>query len=230
MPHVGSAGGEHHRSPRSPRCRPSAGCRRSTRHEVGPLSGLRSAPRPRTPTKRARSPFPRASRSDAAQCPRRSRGESLVELDRAHLLERVDHRMAVGAERQPSTGLDQLLRRRRCRRRGRARWSGRSRRSAAAAPSTSAVVVGEVRGVHRREPLGRARRAPPAAATGVMPYAAWHASFSATCSDTWTCSGAVRQRRRRPSSGRRAGRPGPSGWPLRRRRPSRERPSDSTSP
>ena len=24
-----------------------------------------------------------------------------------------------------------------------------------------------------------------------MPYAAWHASFSATCSETWACSGAA---------------------------------------
>ena len=62
------------------------------------------------------------------------RGEPLVELDGAHLLEQVDHGVAVGAEREPRAGVVERAARARCRRRGRARWWGRSRRTPRASP------------------------------------------------------------------------------------------------
>ena len=127
-------------------------------------------------------------------------GEALVELDRARLLERVDHRVRVGAEGErrrpprsaPAPG--------RSRRRGRARWSGRGSSRRAAPPSSRDVGLVEVGGVHGGEPL--AKRA------GALEHLgrAWR-----------------RRRRRtprsRPAARRRARAAGSRARPPRRRRP-----------
>ena len=100
----------------------------------------------------------------------------------------------------------------RCRRRGRARWSGRSRRWCGVSPSRRDVVVGEVGGVHDGGARAEQPRRRASSWVGVTPYAARQASFSATCSERWTCSGASRPRttvaagraaRRAPSGSRR---------------------------
>ena len=80
--------------------------------------------------------------------------QPLVHLEAAHLLERVDDRVLVGAEaragppRRPGPGPG------RCRRRGRARSWGRSTPSTATAEQLD-VVVGQVGGVDRAEPVAQ---------------------------------------------------------------------------
>ena len=171
---------------------------------------------------------PTSSSSAAVQCPRRCGGQPLVELDGAHLLERVDDGVAVGAEAEPGS---------------------RRRAAGAAGPMPSArsrsvvgqkqtlvrraaeqrdVVVGQVGGVHDG---GAAARAGPSSASsrvGVTPYAARQASFSAGCSERCTCSGGPRPRGTRASWSRGTAR---TEWIARRRRsPPRARPSASAVP
>ena len=71
------------------------------------------------------------------------RGQPLVELHGAHLLEQVDHRVAVAAQGEPRPGVVRGDGWGRCRRRGRARWSGRSRRRAG--PRRSGAMSSSVR-------------------------------------------------------------------------------------
>ena len=54
-------------------------------------------------------------------------GQALVELDRARLLEQVDHRVRVAAQREPGAARRRARGPGRCRRRGRARSSGTGR-------------------------------------------------------------------------------------------------------
>ena len=133
--------------------------------------------------------------------------QPLVQLDRAGLLEQVDHGVAVAAQAQRAAGVGQRAGPGRCRRRGPARWSGRSRRAVPVPPSSAtsssvrwvactAVVRGPSTPVRRR-----------AAAVGVRPCTARQASFSAGCSDRCTCSGAA-ARAAQLGDRRAAGRPG----------------------
>ena len=160
---------------------PGAGEVEVERDEVGAVARARSGPRRPSRGRRGWS-RPRAA-ARAVKWPRRSVFEPQVELDRARLLEQVDDRVAVAAERELRA------RRRRCRRRGRARSSGTCRSSSRCSSRRRrrcrCVAWTAVSS-------GRARRARPAAATGVQPCAARQASFSARCSETWKCSGLPR--------------------------------------
>ena len=76
-------------------------------------------------------------------------GEPLVELDRAHLLEEVDHGVAVGAQREPGTGVVQPARRADAV--AEVALGGRAeRRVRTRSADQGDVVVGEVGGVHER--------------------------------------------------------------------------------
>ena len=118
----------------------------------------------------------------------RLRGEPLVELDGPHLLEEVDHRVAVAAQGERDAGVG----------------SARRRTDAVAEVALGGRAHAHVRRglapaarCRRRSGGWRARRwcaspsTPWSASSwvGVTPYAARHASFSAGCSDRWTCSG-----------------------------------------
>ena len=91
--------------------------------------------------------------------------QPLVQLDAAGLLEQVDHRVRVAAERQPGSGVDEPP--------GRADAVGQVALGRGAAAHRAAVAaevvdvgVGEVGGVDRREPLAQRRPRGPGAPSG----------------------------------------------------------------
>ena len=104
-----------------------------------------------------------------------------VELHRARLLEQVDDRVAVAAEREPRTRVADAV-----------GEVALGRRAHADRGLAQVVVRVQVRGVDRGASPARARRARPAAARACGPCAARQASFSARCSETWKCSGLPR--------------------------------------
>ena len=114
-------------------------------------------------------------------------GQPFVHLHRAHLLEQVDHRMAVRAQRQGCAGVVQPTRR--TDPVGQVALGGGAEADVGARlPEQPDVVVGEVGGVHgaghRPECTGLRKQL-----RGGHAVAPAQASFSATCSDRWTCSG-----------------------------------------
>ena len=115
-------------------------------------------------------------------------GQPLVHLHRAHLLEQVDHRMAVGAQREGGAGVVQPPRR--TDPVGEVALGGRAEADVGARLAEQPdVVVGQVGRVHGGgqrtersglgEQLGRGDARTPRR----------QASFSATCSERCTCSG-----------------------------------------
>ena len=143
-------------------------------------------------------------------------GEAYVELDRPHLLEQVDHGVAVAAQRQWAAGVVERQARTDAVPEvalGRGAEAGVRRRAA------ERVDVVTVRWVACTAVVS-GPRTPASASTcvGVAPYAATQASFSATCSERWTCSGGPPPPRRWCASCR-AGRHGRSGWRHRSRIP-----------
>ena len=115
--------------------------------------------------------------------------QPLVHLDRAHLLEQVDHRVAVAAQGQRAAGVVQLAAR--ADPVAEVALGGRAEAGVGArsSPRWRMSSVGEVGGVH-----GGGQRAEDAVVgeqlrSGCAPYAARQASFSATCSERCTCSG-----------------------------------------
>ena len=142
-------------------------------------------------------------------------GEPLVELDRAHLLEQVDDRVAVGAEGERAAGARGAPGSGRRRRRGRARWWGRSRRrSSWSRGGRCRRRSGGWRA--RRWSAGRGRRGRRAAGWG------WRRTPRRRRRSPWSArrggrGGVCRWLPRRPCGAGRRGRLGPSG--SRRRRP-----------
>ena len=170
VPHVGGAGREHDRLERvladrvpASRTPSSATVTRSARAPGFDPPGVGPA-EARVPVRRGR-----AQQLGGAVAAALAARQALVELDRARLLEQVDHGVRVAAERQ---------RRARVRRAGASRPmpSARSRsvvghtqQHGAGAAEQRHVGVVEVRGVHRGEVRGRARRPRRAAPVGVRP-------------------------------------------------------------
>ena len=155
---------------RSPRTRPprprvsdSVPARRTpSRPTVTRSARAPGAIRPASGQPRQACPSSVAARSRAAavwQAALAAR-EALVELDRARLLEEVDHGVGVAAERKRCAGVRPAGASGRSRRPGRARWSGR-RSSRPGAAEQRHVGVGQVRGVHG----GEARASAPASSS-----------------------------------------------------------------
>ena len=139
--------------------------------QVGARRRPRSRRRRRSRGSRARR-CRRPSSSAAVQWPRCWVAQPLVELDGAHLLEQVDHGVAVGAEGerapgvvQRAAGADAVAE---------VALGGRAEAGvwSAAPPSRRDVVVGEVGGVHGGRARAEQRPRRRAAAVGVTPYAA----------------------------------------------------------
>ena len=175
------------RSRRWRRCR---GCGCVSRSTVTRSARWPTAIRPASskPSERWPSYVAAASSSSGRPVPALLGGQPLVHLHRAHLLEQVDHRMAVGAQREGGAGVVQPARRADAV--GEVALGGRAEADVGARlPEQPDVVVGEVGGVHGAWSAGRARPPRRAAGSGSCPCAARQASFSATCSDRCTCSG-----------------------------------------
>jgi hypothetical protein len=122
------------------------------------------------------------------------RGQPLVELDGPHLLEQVDHRVAVAAQGQPAPAS--------CSARLGPMPSPRSRsvvgqkQTYVRAPEEPHVVAGEVGGVDERG--ARAEEAGVGEHLGRVSAVRRTAGVVlATCSERWTCSGRPSARRRR---------------------------------
>ena len=141
--------------------------------------------------------------------------QPLVQLHRPGLLEQVDHRVAVAAEAQRAAGVGQ--------RPGRPDPVGQIPFGGGAEAHPGPVLAEQRSG----PPRSGGWRVPPwcpgpstpssaSSAVGVRPCYARQASFSARCSERWTCSGAPlrAQSRHRRASGRPAP-PAPSGPPRR---------------
>ena len=139
-----------------------------------------------------------AARASSAgvKWPRRSVRSRSSSLQRAGLLEQVDHGVAVAAEAERAAGVGQRAGRSDAV--GQVAFGGRAEADAGAGAAEQRARSASVRWVAcTAVRVGPSTPVSASSSVGVRPCAARQASFSARCSERWTCSGRAGGRGRR---------------------------------